>query len=180
MNEAEDASKERFSKEYKGDIPVSRAAMPGIRHKFCCGVGEVRAGNVDIFYWPEPDADTSCLDIVGGEPHPIDYGATTDPVSGLKYWGCAETSGTSTFIQTTASIVTAPDVNVSFKQYVEYLDSNWCSGTSTTHIMHQASSSASLQQPSLQATAHSLRLPGTGIYPNGTRPSTVVSGSFTL
>ena len=62
----------------------------------CCGVGEVRASNVDIYYWPEPDVDTSCLDIIGTTVNPTGYGATTQALSLLgntigpnhTFWAC--------------------------------------------------------------------------------------------
>ena len=144
----------------------------------CCNYGAIYAGNVDIYYWPEPDADTACLDVVGGEPHPIDYGASTDSRS-TKYWGCIITDSTGQpWTSTTAWIATAsPDVGVSFKQYLSYMTGSICGQANTTH---SAASQTSMSRASMQATAYSLRLPTSGVYQNGSRPSTVVSGSFTL
>lgn len=64
----------------------------------CCLRCYIQAENVDLYYWPEPDADTSCLGIIGGSVRPLDYGATKVSVSVLHqltprvdivtYWGC--------------------------------------------------------------------------------------------
>ena len=50
----------------------------------CCEVCQITGGKVDVYYWPDPEADTSCLSIVGSDI-PIDYGATKDF---LTWWGC--------------------------------------------------------------------------------------------
>ncbi len=49
----------------------------------CCGTCNIEAGNVDVYYWPSPDANRSCLSIIGTSVNPPDYGATTDSL-GLK------------------------------------------------------------------------------------------------
>ena len=64
----------------------------------CCLRCYIQAANVDLYYWPEPDADTSCLNIIGGSVRPLDYGATkrsvsvlhqlTQRVDTVTYWGC--------------------------------------------------------------------------------------------
>ena len=55
----------------------------------CCADCNFEAGNVDLYYWPEPDADTSCLSIITQATKPSDYGATIDPGDPpLTYWGC--------------------------------------------------------------------------------------------
>ena len=64
----------------------------------CCLRCYIQAENVDLYYWPEPDADTSCLSVIGGSIRPIDYGATkalatvfrelTETVETVTYWGC--------------------------------------------------------------------------------------------
>ena len=60
---------------------------------------------VELYYWPDPDADTSCLSIIGDSIYPWDYGATTTTfteyspaelsIRGMgsiqTYWGCAKT-----------------------------------------------------------------------------------------
>ena len=64
----------------------------------CCLRCYIQAANVDLYYWPEPDADTSCLSIIGGSVRPLDYGATkvtvsvlhqlTQRIDTVTYWGC--------------------------------------------------------------------------------------------
>ena len=52
----------------------------------CCGVCYIGAKNVDVYYWPEPGADKSCLSIVGDEVNHVTDDATTE--SRLTCWGC--------------------------------------------------------------------------------------------
>lgn len=58
----------------------------------CCRKCVLEARNVDIYYWPEPNTDQSCLDIVGSDMNALDNGATTGSVSGRSstgtWWGC--------------------------------------------------------------------------------------------
>ena len=49
----------------------------------CCGICNIEAGNVDVYYWPGSNANESCLSIIGNSVNPPDYGATTDSL-GLK------------------------------------------------------------------------------------------------
>ena len=49
----------------------------------CCGICNIEAGNVDIYYWPVSHANTSCLSIIGNKVNAPDYGATTDS-NGIK------------------------------------------------------------------------------------------------
>ena len=49
----------------------------------CCGTCNIEAGNVDVYYWPAPNANNSCLSIIGNKTNPPDYGATTDSL-GLR------------------------------------------------------------------------------------------------
>ena len=60
---------------------------------------------VEVYYWPDPDANTSCLSIIGDSIHPWDYGATTTTLTEYvpallnlwnmgsiqTYWGCTKT-----------------------------------------------------------------------------------------
>ena len=89
----------------------------------CCGICDIYAENVDVYYWPVPDANTSCLSIIGENVRPLDYGATTTtiqdqgtPVTTITstYWGCtavdsyfliaSQRSVTDSYILTTAEI----------------------------------------------------------------------------
>lgn len=57
----------------------------------CCGKVRLEVRNVDIFYWPEAEANTSCLSIVGDAVNPLALGATSK--GGATYWGCTAPSG---------------------------------------------------------------------------------------
>ena len=73
---------------------------------YCCGRCEIDIPFVDIFYWPQPDADTSCLSIVKDEVFPIDYAAKFDDFG--AYWGCSletsETTSWSTYWMSSGSV----------------------------------------------------------------------------
>ena len=60
---------------------------------------ELDGGIVDIYYWPEPDADTACLSMIGNN--------TISPFPGATggYWGCTAASRSS-FITTAKEVVT--------------------------------------------------------------------------
>ena len=91
-----------------------------------CGGCVVVAQNVDLYYWPEPDVNTSCLSIIGNSVHPFDFGATTasSPLNSDVYWACAaKTPVTSTITwagsntadvlaTTTVSMITTAAVEV--------------------------------------------------------------------
>lgn len=53
----------------------------------CCGGCDFGADKVDVYYWPDPLADTSCLSIIGSQISDVADGATTDSMGSL-YWGC--------------------------------------------------------------------------------------------
>ena len=99
---------------------ASFSALGGI----CCTCG-VSGATVDLFYWPQPDADDSCLDVVGTEVRPMDFDATTKTnvasytyggtltsvVFNTTYWGCSArhpVSGAS--IITTATVAFTDNV----------------------------------------------------------------------
>lgn len=51
----------------------------------CCGPCAIGGPNVDVYYWPSPEANTSCLNIIGTSVNPPTEGATT--AGGYTYWG---------------------------------------------------------------------------------------------
>ena len=53
-----------------------------------CGTCGIGGPNVDVYYWPSPDANTSCLSIIGSKANPPLAGATTK--NGLTYWGSGD------------------------------------------------------------------------------------------
>ena len=138
----------------------------------CCHDCAVAADHVDVYYWSNPHADTSCLSIVGDGDSDIAAGATTDK-SGHVYWGCTSSSSGSPLIVSTATLT-----HVTSMTFRSYLFNPWgespCGNSS-------ASLSSNLNPnikprgipPSLHPRGHSL------IAPNGS-VSTVVLGGFTL
>ena len=99
-------------------------------HNFpdCCGQCWIYGPNVDVYYWPEPDADSSCLDLIGSSVIPENEGAQTD-ADGVVYWA-ATTNPYDIYIPTvtTARIITINGVLVK-----EALANPWAgSGSITT------------------------------------------------
>ena len=159
----------------------------------CCEYCDFKSGNVDLFYWPDPNADTSCLSIVAPGEVSIDYGATTDPSVGVPqwgsvYWGCTSFIGKTKVINTIASldssITSLPGITSKI-----YLLNPWDTGTIERQCGTDWTKSLPFGPPSLNAPAKtstgvratSLVLPsGSGRFANGSRVSTVVSGSYTL
>ena len=72
---------EKRSFEKRGNSTQGRIIGGGT----CCGICNINAGNVDVYYWSVAQANTSCLSIIGNSVNPPDYGATTDSL-GLKYF----------------------------------------------------------------------------------------------
>ena len=68
------------SKDYESIQPISSRLWEN-----CCGTCYIYGPNVDVYYWPDPSADTSCLSIIGSDVIPLDVGAQTD-AAGVVYW----------------------------------------------------------------------------------------------
>lgn len=145
----------------------------------CCGQCFIDAEDVDVFYWPEPDVDTSCLSIVGDYAEKFGAGATTGS-DGL-YWGCHArhpVSGQS--IITTATVAVVNSIKVK-----EYLFNPWnsidCFDLTTSMPSNTKKPMASGSSiGSIHARGHPL-VARQNITRNDGRPvSTVVSGTFTL
>ena len=102
----------------------------------CCWQCSLSTYNVDIYYWPEPDVDTSCLSIVGDIVNPLGFGATTIS-DGPTYWGCtpktpltvynaeAEVGGPDNGEIVQSIITTALLVNYGSIRYKEYVINPW-------------------------------------------------------
>ncbi len=163
----------------------------------CCGVCSVSSLNVDLYYWPEPEANLSCLSIIGESIRPLDYGATktTTIILGTTfdtgtYWGCEVTSSypieshpgeSSTYVEvmTTAVITTIGSLTVKMSSY-----SPWSSPVCGED---DAGSQPSIQptkfherHASFYARGHSLVVPSSITNVDGLPVSTVVSGDYTL
>ena len=71
------------SKDYESIQPVSSRVWEN-----CCGTCYIYGPNVDVYYWPDPSADTSCLSIIGSDVVPLNGGAQTDG-AGIVYWAAS-------------------------------------------------------------------------------------------
>ena len=172
----------------------------------CCGLCNVGAENVDLYYWPEPGVNTSCLSVVGASVNPIAYGATTGVVGDSEagtYWACsAKVPATSTYtyagtnsadaetitsvypIITTASITTIGSLAVK----VSLINPWFSSPCIETDTIPQASngsnglnSSTELHvRHAVQARGHTLLIPSSITQENGSPVSTVILGNSTL
>lgn len=166
----------------------------------CCGKGYIDAKNVDVYYWPEPDSNTSCLSVVGDEVHPLDYGATTD--MGLTYWGCTaanpKTSTTTSYINgpsgnivstttitTVQSFITTAQItmvgSITFKQsLVNPWSPAGCIEETSTVSSASVPAATHTSHALIQARSYSLLISSSVTQADGLPVSTVVSGSFTL
>lgn len=165
----------------------------------CCGNAIIEAQNVDIYYWPEPGTNTSCLSVVGTSINPLYYGATTG--SGPAYWGCtAKDPTTSTLISMLGSpgteqvwttvmdpqsiITTARITEVNSLTFKIPLVNPWsppaCAGVTSAIANPSTSTPQSVAQKSIHARGHSLVIGSSITQDDGLPVSTVVSGSFTL
>ncbi len=150
----------------------------------CCVRCVLSVGNVDVHYWPEPDADTSCLSIIGNSIHPAGYGATLSTGEGstiLTYWGCTTQlpgCGTKGYTQTITTASIFSHDSVSWKSYIY---NPWgpqpCPETAVTPTSSMTAPRAPFP---LHARAHSILIPSSVAGRNGSRISTAISGSFTL
>ena len=137
----------------------------------CCGNCSLGAGNVDVYYWPQPNADTSCLSIIGNEVLPLTYGITDK-----SYWGCTSTDPEWGLTTITTAILMTADLGVTWKSYlVDPFSSQPC--PEPTNI-----------PPSLTATSTTLPSPSptsrylpiqSSSWKNGSIVTTI-SGTFTL
>ena len=162
------------------------------RDNNCCGTCQITAGNVDVYFWPEPGSDTSCLSIIGDAIYPVDYGATTRTMSEGSstsihtYWGCTTTvtSQGSISVSTieTATLDTRDGaVGITAKIYlIDPYRSQPCEDNTMLPTSLTSLSKMSNLQPSYYVTARSLTIPSSGLWSNGTKVTTIVSGSFTL
>ena len=159
----------------------------------CCGTCNVFAQNVDLYYWLEPDANLSCLNIIGKSSNlPLDYGATTvtDVGSTQLYWGCTTTSTgtimgepgvstTVTSIVTTAAISTIGPLSVKVSSISPW-SSAPCNGDDIGSQPSNRSINGLEKRASIYGREHSLFVPSAITQADGLPVSTLVSGDFTL
>ena len=144
----------------------------------CCRSCTLFAVNVELYYWPEPDADRSCLSIIGDEVFPADYGATTDRRLGV-YWGCPTSiSGQGIKTIATATLENGRDPKAfHYKRYnVDPYASQPCPETGIGNLSLPANS----DRYSLHPTGAFPHTPSSVLWRNHSKVSTVVSGNFTL
>ena len=161
----------------------------------CCLRCYIHAEDVDIYYWPDPDADTSCLSIIGGSVRPLDFGATKSTVSVLHeltqrvdvvtYWGCtAKTMKTGTLSDNghlttfadrettlTAKITTIGSLSVKISVF-----NPWSSGPCS---QEETASQVASPKTERRAPDHSLVVPPSITQKNDLPVTTVLDG-FTL
>ncbi len=165
----------------------------------CCGLPIIEAQNVDIYYWPEPGANTACLSIIGNHVNPLYYDATTG--SGPAYWGCTarnpKTSISTSFLDSPGTdiswtlvtdvqsiITTAQITSVNSLTFKYPLVNPWsppaCIGVTSALQGSDTSIQNEPTSKSIHARGHSLVIPTSMTRDDGMPFSTVVSGTFTL
>ena len=170
----------------------------------CCEGCVVGAQNVDIYYWPEPDVDTSCLSIVGHSVNPLTYGATT--FGNITYWACSpKAPATSVFpeelayassgkyyassgsftsvysIITTAQIETIGSLTVKVSLLNPWSSSPCTESDTAPQGSNSSNGSVGLHvRHAVQARNHTLLNPSSITQASGSPVSTVVMGNFTL
>jgi len=139
----------------------------------CCQGCIIHGGNIDIYYWPEVNASTSCLNIVGNDTYPLDYGATTDATG--TYWGC---TGQDSTLTKTASVTT-----VSGHPMKAYINNPWssnpCTSSPSLYPTQPTSTRINVPHPGVFARAHSLITTSSNQNIDSPIVSAVV-GNFTL
>lgn len=155
---------------------------------YCCAKCGISVENVDIYYWPEVDVDTSCLNLIGNSTHPVDYGATTtsqeyawigrssSTLSFTTYWGCI---GQDLSVTTTAYITQINSLMVKASSYNPWSPPP-CPETALPATTSNASIGARGEYATIRARAQSLIIQPSRIQSNGLPVSTVVLGGFTL
>ena len=154
----------------RGDVPATID-----EYTTCCWICYISAENVDVYYWPEPGSDTSCLGTIGNVTIPPLGGAITN--SDGVYWGCTATNGS--LVKTAISTQIGP---ITFK---ESLFNPWSSDPcdsypSTSATLGTHALTARGLSAHFQARGNSLILPPNVTDSNGQRVSTVVTEGFTL
>ena len=144
----------------------------------CCGNCEVGVDRVDVYYWPDAHANTSCLSIIGDEISDLAAGATTGE-GGTVYWGCtARDSSQASGVGSPFVVTTAVLTSIASMTFRSYFYNPWLSlpcNTSSTFLSAYLDSKLKPRdtRPSILPRGHTL------VAPNGS-VSTAVLGNFTL
>ncbi len=192
------AQSEWMEADAKATSNISSSVVPS-----CCDGCVVGAQNVDLYYWPDSDVDTSCLSIVGTAVNPLTYGATTGPDSfgNLEtYWACsAKNPATSIYTYpgnipaasetitsvhsmiTTAQIATIASLTVKVSLLNPWSSSPCIDTDIIPHGLNGSNSSEKLQvRHAVQARNYSLLTPASITQVDGSPVSTMMIGDFTL
>lgn len=177
----------------KATLNISSNVVPS-----CCEGCVVGAQNVDLYDWPDPGVDTSCLSIVGSAVNPLTYGATTEGTE--TYWACsAKTPATSIYsypgsvpaafeiitsvypMITTAQIAITASLTVKVSLFNPWSSSPCIDTDTIPQGSNSSNSSAKLRvRHAVQARNHTLLTPASITQEDGSPVSTVVMGNFTL
>lgn len=145
----------------------------------CCNDCNLGADRVDVYYWPDPNGDTSCLSIVGDETHDVAAGGTTDDEG--VYWGCTSTNMAATLgvqnIDTLTTFKTATLTTIASITFKTYLMNPW-DGTPCDNA--SASSSFSMSSNQTYHTPKALLPRANSLVVNDSKVSTLVMDGFTL
>lgn len=162
------------SKEFHGTLPKPEPVFSTMSaHDTCCdSTCMLMSSDVNIFYWPELNVDTSCLSIVGNSVSPIDHGATTDSLKNT-YWGCLIPDPTEGYL-TIRTATLGSQISLSYKRY-------WPNPWDETRCQSMtAASTGMVRYPYSNATYHPLVRPSSITKHSGSPISTLVSGAHTL
>ena len=134
----------------------------------CCNDCEVAADQVDVYYWSNPQANTSCQSIIGDGNSDLAVGATTDKSGGV-YWGCTTWSSGSPLVVSTATLT-----SVASMTFRSYLYNPWDESPCGNYTSSVSSNLYSNNKPrGLHPRGHTLIAPNSSV-------STVVLGDVTL
>lgn len=144
----------------------------------CCGNCMVDVDRVDVYYWPDAHANTSCLSIIGDKISDLAAGATTGE-GGNVYWGCtSRDSSQGSGVGSPTIVTTAVLTSIASMTFRSYLYNPWMSfpcETSSTSSSSDVDPKVKPRDtlPSLLPRGHTL------VAPNGS-VSTAILGNFTL
>ena len=161
----------------------------------CCGYCHTNVMNVDIYYWPERDVNTSCLSIIGDSVRPVTFGATTQvdsydtTTTTQYYWGCAPKPTTWYNSFRSQSIVASLTTNTAMIRTIGtllvkvYVADPWSPSPCTETVMSQQSNgpvTAQDQHARIYARDHTLIIPSSVTHMDISPVNTMVLGDFTL
>ena len=127
----------------------------------CCNLCQINVDFVEVYYWPDPHADTSCHSVVGDEISRFDAGATTDG-KGVVYWGCTSWLSPNELAKPRAStiITTATLTSTANMEFKYYFYNPWdqspCGNQSISTLPNIVSPTEHSQAASLHPRGHTL------------------------